>query len=258
MDFTLKIYKELLMTFIAKGYEFFTFEEYCEGNRAERFVVLRHDVEKKIANAETVAHLEKSLGINASYYFRDVPQSWNAQIIKQIATMGHEVGYHYETLSICNGDVDAAYNLFCETLDRLRAIVDVQTISMHGSPQSKYDNRDIWKKYDYSALGIIGEPYFDTDFSDLFYLTDTGRRWDGYKVSLRDKIPQYQDQWSAQGLVYHSTTDIITALNSGYLPHRLMITTHPQRWTDNITENFTEFCLQNTKNLIKRIIVRFR
>ena len=38
---------------------------------------------------------------------------------------------------------------------------------------------------------------FDVDFSQLFYLTDTGRCWDGYKVSVRDKIPVYQDQWTA-------------------------------------------------------------
>ncbi len=36
--------------------------------------------------------------------------------------------------------------------------------------------------------GIIGEPYFDVDFSRVFYLTDTGRRWDGDAVSVRDKV----------------------------------------------------------------------
>ena len=42
--------------------------------------------------------------------------------------------------------------------------------------------------YHYRDLGIIGEPYFDIDFSEVLYLTDTGRRWDGGKVSVRDKI----------------------------------------------------------------------
>jgi hypothetical protein len=37
------------------------------------------------------------------------------------------------------------------------------------------------------ANGIIGEPYFDVDFSKMLYLTDTGRRWDGGIVSVRDK-----------------------------------------------------------------------
>ncbi len=50
------------------------------------------------------------------------------------------------------------------------------------------DNRDLWKRYDYRDFGIIAEPYFDLDFDEVFYLTDTGRRWDGHKVSVRDKV----------------------------------------------------------------------
>lgn len=43
------------------------------------------------------------------------------------------------------------------------------------------------KYYDYRNYGIIAEPYFDLDFSKVLYLTDTGRRWDGNKVSMRDR-----------------------------------------------------------------------
>ena len=125
------------------------------------------------------------------YYFRAVPESWDEDIIKLIALLGHEIGYHYESLTTCNGDVDAAYKDFCTNLERLRKIVPVRSICMHGSPRSPFDSKDIWKKYDYHKLGIENEPYLDTDFSKVFYLTDTGRRWDGYKVSVRDKIPQY-------------------------------------------------------------------
>ena len=40
----------------------------------------------------------------------------------------------------------------------------IETICMHGSPLSRYDNRKIWEKYNYRDYGIIGEPYFDVDF----------------------------------------------------------------------------------------------
>ena len=60
----------------------------------------------------------------------------------------------------------------------------VKTICMHGSPLSKWDNRDLWKRYNYRDYGIIAEPYFDVDFDEVFYITDTGRRWDGDKVSI--------------------------------------------------------------------------
>ena len=65
---------------------------------------------------------------------------------------------------------------------------------MHDSPLSKYDNRLLWKYYNYRDYGIIGEPYFDIDFNDVFYLTDTGRRWDGEKVSVRDKVKRTKDK----------------------------------------------------------------
>lgn len=43
---------------------------------------------------------------------------------------------------------------------------------------SRLSNLELWKRYDYKELGIIGEPYLDVDFDEVFYLTDTGRRWD--------------------------------------------------------------------------------
>lgn len=59
---------------------------------------------------------------------------------------------------------------------------------MYGSFRFKYDNKDVWKFYDYKFYEIIGELYFDLDFDEVFYLIDIGRRWDGYKVSVRDKV----------------------------------------------------------------------
>jgi len=103
-------------------------------------------------------------------------------------------------------------------------------------------------------LNVIGEPYFDMDFSKAFYLTDTGRRWDGFNVSVRDKIPVYQDEWIKKGLVYHSTKDIINALQENRLPSVVMITTHPQRWTDNKKIWLKELVIHNVKNVVKFFI----
>lgn len=255
MDFTREKYRQLLAQLKDSGYEFITFAEYCRGNLPRRFVILRHDVDLKPQNSFEVAKDEKDIGAKASYYFRAVPESWNDDIIKGIHLMGHEVGYHYESLTTCNGDTKKAFDDFKENLEQLRELVPVTTICMHGSPRSPYDSKDIWKQYDYKTLGIIGEPYLSTDFSKMLYLTDTGRRWDGYKVSVRDKIEGFQDGWSAKGWSFHSTDDIIKALQENRLPDQLMITTHPQRWFDFGIGWMKELVLQNTKNIVKRIIV---
>ena len=241
MDFTIDKYRQLLQALQSYGFE---------------SLVLRHDVDLLPCNSLRTAQLEASMGLYGVYYFRAVPESWDDVIIREIAALGHEVGYHYESLTTCDGNVDAAYRDFCRNLDSLRKLVPVKSICMHGSPRSPFDSKVIWKKYDYHALGIENEPYLDTDFSKVFYLTDTGRRWDGYRVSVRDKIPQYQDEWTAKGLVFHSTDDVIEGLKQNQIPKNLMMTVHPQRWNPFGFVWCKEVLLQNAKNVVKRIIVK--
>ncbi len=258
-DFTLKKYSELLHGLEDGGYRFLTFEQYClekESLDKARYVILRHDVDLKAENSLAIAKIEHSFDINASYYFRVVKQSNKLEIIKAIAGLGHEIGYHYEDMTLCKGIPEKAIEHFKRQLDYFRRYYPVKTICMHGAPRSKYDGRGLWKRYDYHDFGIIGEPYFDVDFSKIFYLTDTGRRWDGFNVSLRDKVPIYQDEWIYQGLVYHSTDDILDAIKQDRLPKQLMVTTHPQRWTDLFGEWLKERITQSAKNIVKGLMVK--
>jgi hypothetical protein len=264
-NFTILTYKNLLASFQQCGFSFHTFNDFLQVSLLDKDVILRHDVDKLPENSLAIAKIEKDLGISGSYFFRAVPESWNERIIKEISAMGHEIGYHYENLSEISRTkrvrseeqlFELAFADFKRNLEKLRTLTPVKTICMHGSPLSKWDSRDLWKKYDYKTLGIIGEPYFDVDFSKVFYLTDTGRRWDGFKVSRRDRIPQYQDQWEKEGLVFHSTQNIIDAANKGRLPSQIMITVHPQRWSDNKWHWMKEYLTQNAKNQVKRLLVK--
>ena len=256
MDFTWRIYRKLLTVLLHRDYQFLTFEQYCQTSvdqLPKRYIILRHDVDLRAKNSLATAQIEHELGIRASYYFRVVPQSNKPEIIRAIAALGHEIGYHYEDMAIMHGDTEKALAHFLQQLAYFRQFYPVTTICMHGAPTSQWDGRELWKQYDYRAYGIIGEPYFDVDFSQMFYLTDTGRRWDGYKVSVRDKIPQYQDQWTAQGLVFRRTQQIVHAAQHDQLPPRIMITTHPQRWTSKPLPWAKELVMQSIKNAIKRM-----
>lgn len=257
-DFTLAKYTELLQGLKDSGYRFLTFENYCadkENLGDDRFVILRHDVDLKAENSLTTAKIERSLDVTASYYFRVVAQSNKPEIIKSIVALGHEIGYHYEDMTICSGDPEKAIRHFEAQLSYFRQYYPVKTICMHGAPRSKCDGRDLWKRFDYHDLGIIGEPYFDVDFSKVFYLTDTGRRWDGFNVSVRDKVPVHQDEWVGRGWVYHASDDILVALRNDNFPKQLMMTTHPQRWSDNMFDWTKEKLSQSAKNVVKRLLV---
>ena len=250
-DFTVAIYRELLSALKNQGYTFQSFSQFLE-SPAKRSVMLRHDVDDRKLHSLAFARIQHEAGVIGTYYFRMVPESFDPKVIKEIYDLGHEVGYHYEDMDFAKGDPHKAVKLFEKHLKELRAITPIVTICMHGSPRSKYDNRDVWKHYDYKAYGIIGEPYFDIDFSQVFYLTDTGRRWDGHKVSVRDKVPDHF------GLSFHSTSEIIAALKKGGLPDKIMMNFHPQRWTDDNIIWIKEKFIQSGKNLIKYGIVKLR
>ena len=258
LDFTLLTYRKLLEALKERGYVFITFEQYCQVSAErlpKRFVILRHDVDLRAKNSLATAQIEHELELQASYYFRVVSESNQPEVIREIAALGHEIGYHYEDMAIMHGDTEKALAHFQEQLAYFRQYYPVSTICMHGAPTSKYDGRELWKHYDYREYGVIGEPYFDVDFSKVFYLTDTGRRWDGYKVSVRDKIPQYQDQWTERGWVYRRSSQIIEAAEQSQLPPCIMITTHPQRWTNNPLLWIKEVVVRTIKNTIKRLFL---
>ncbi len=244
-DFTVDIYKELLEQLINGKYKFQTFNEFLKLNE-ERVIILRHDVDLLPENSLVFAKIQAKNNIKGVYYFRAVTESWNEKIIKEIASLGHEVGYHYESLTTTNGDLQKGINDFEKHLTALRKLAPVHTICMHGSPTSKHDSKDLWKKYSYRDFGIIGEPYFDLDFKKVFYLTDTGRCWDGNRVSVRDKVVSGFD------LAFHSTSQIINAAKRDQLPSRIMFTFHPQRWTNNGWAWTEELVMQKIKNIIKR------
>ena len=283
-DFTLKIYKKFLHSLLANGYSFQTLENFIEPPNKEKIVILRHDVDRKPENALVISKIEKEASIRASYYFRIVKKSYDEDIIKKIAEMGHEIGYHYEDVDLSSRGqrsevrsrektevggrrsevrrararvgghkelddstvFDKAIKSFERNLSILREVVPVKTICMHGSPLSKWDNRELWKRYDYRDYGIIAEPYFDINWQKLFYLTDTGRKWNNTSSSVRDKLD------SGFNIAIQSTSHLIALAEQNALPHQVMINTHPQRWTDNPVEWAKELVWQNVKNVIKK------
>jgi hypothetical protein len=312
-DFSIISYINLLKTLKGNKYRFQPFEQQLN-SLSNKAIILRHDVDRAPKNSLRFAKIEYDLGISGSYYFRTVGGSFNEEIIKEISSLGHEIGYHYEDLSIAGVKLKAQRNnetmvkrlekrfttrderqteeelaeiaieSFKVNLEKFRKIVPVKTICMHGSPMSRWDSRLLWKYYDYHDYGIIGEPYFDIDFNEVLYLTDTGRRWDGDVFNIRDKViggrrpatgedkisrtthdaGKKEDEekpapftWQpATFPKFHTTFDIIKAAKEGSLPDKIMMTFHPQRWTDKPLPWVKELVWQNVKNGVKFFLVK--
>lgn len=250
MDFTLETYKGLVTTLDKEGYTFQTFEEFVTKRNAGKTVVLRHDVDRIPANALKMARIERDLGVKASYYFRVVPFVWNEEILSQVVALGHEVAYHYEDLTITRGNYEEAIRHFAEHLTRFRQFYPSKTICMHGSPMGKWDNRKLWERYDYHDYGIMAEPYFDIDYSRVFYITDTGRAWNDSSISVRDKVDSGFD------IPIKSTFHLIRLLEEGQMPDQMIINTHPHRWFDPGLNWYKELIAQNLKNVVKSVLIK--
>lgn len=247
-DFTLKSYQSLLLAFQQAGYRFQTFEELMTQPHEGKTVVMRHDVDELAWNALKIAQLENRLGVRSTFFFRIVKQSNVPEVIRQIVALGHEVGYHYEDLSLAQGDEEKAITTFAQNLAYFRTYYPVKSVCMHGSSSSKYDNRLLWKHHVLSDYGLLGEPYLSVDFSQVYYITDTGYAWDGGKYAVRDVVE------SAFDLKFHATEDIVDCVQKGAFPNKALILAHTL-WTDNLVQwnwlHFREFCRNNVKLLAK-------
>lgn len=245
MDFTLKKYKKLIQSFLDKGYTIQPFVDYLANPAEGKVLILRHDVDELAGNALKMARLERELGVRATYFFRIVKQSNVPDVITEIRELGHEIGYHYEDLTLANGDYDKAIITFKEHLDYFRQYYPVKTVCMHGSSASKFDNRLLWNKYDLSDFQLIGEPYLSLDFNKIFYITDTGYCWDGGKVAVRDHVD------SSWNLSFHTSDEII---NCKELPEKLMMLAHTL-WTESLIQwtmlHLREFLRNNVKQMAK-------
>jgi hypothetical protein len=199
-----------------------------------------------------MAKLENAMGIHSTFYFRTKPHVFKPEIIEEISRLGHEIGYHYESLSDTDGDMSRALKDFKRNLRKLRRAVPVQTISMHGRPLKSYDNRDIWRdplnhQHLVKEMAVLGEVYLDIDYRDIVYITDTGRNWSPVRSNIRGHIE------SSRKLDFKSGLELYQYLDSNPYP-RLIFQVHPERWTENLPDYFLSVCVDAIANFTKTAV----
>lgn len=143
---------------------------------------LKHDVEARVDRALRMAKIEAEAGHAATYYVQGDLVSGAQDQLRQIASLGHEVTYHYDVLDACDGDYDAAREEFDRYLTEF-ADLDcvVTTVCPHGNPTK---NRVGWhSNKDFFRNSAVREAYPEVidivvDFPDIFpngtYISDAG------------------------------------------------------------------------------------
>jgi hypothetical protein len=223
----LKDYQRLLLRSIDEGFEFYTVEEYWQKrniNIAQKYIVLRHDVDYDPVTAAALAILESNLQIKSTFYFR-----WSTSdktIVKFISSMGHEIGLHFETIA----DYAKKHNLTLkeqvnnpQVFDECRSILkkeindfeyffgDISSVTSHGDKwniSNHFSNAELLRDQDLSEYFIIVCASFLENYRAFFdlFIADSGGHW--------------------------TSESFDQALQNS--PDRLYVLVHPDWWNDKV------------------------
>ena len=275
LDFTFKKYAEILTAIAHSDYKVIKIADYIQHQKLpEKFIVIRHDVDLDPYCQLKHAELEHLHGIHTSYYFRYIDEVFNEKVINHIAQLGHEVGYHYEVFTKAKGDPVEAMKLFREEQRVFSKKWNASTVCPHGGsfvedtdgysfkhiikliPKviagktviSKHVNLDMWKENKFADFGIIGDAYHSVDFSDILYLSDTGRSWQ-QRYKRLDKVessinPKFN---------IRSSNDIIRVINNQEAS-KIYLLIHFEQWKDNFKDWMAWYAAQIVRRVGKRII----
>jgi len=250
MDFSLKKYEEILKYINQNNIPIYGILEWFR-NKPQTGIILKHDVDKKPINSLKIAKLEHKYNIKSSFYFRVSKNSFNPSIIKQIADLGHEIGYHYDDFSVANGDIKLAKQLFEENISKLKQLAEIKTIAMYGNPMSKYDSREMWEILSLKDFNIEAEAFLSIKYVDFFYFIDTGKNWSNIGSNIKDKAVSNR-------ITDVKTSDELINFIGNNKNEKIAIVTHPKRWTDNVFENISRTSKDLLINIFKRVLMFFR
>lgn len=249
LDFTLGKYAEFCEIIRRLECPVMSVRDFLKAGQPEGLqIILRHDVDRQLGAALSMAKLESAYGITSTYYVRMTRTVFKPEVLRQLHALGHEVGYHYESMAKAKGDASQAIAIFERDLQCFREIVPVQTISMHGSPLSSWNNMDLWKTYDFGDYDILGDAVLSINSENLYYATDTGRSWEAMRYNLRDRIPSRQLPCKVD------TTDDLIAFLKKESDYPIYVSAHPNRWAANHFLWGISYLSDWTINQIKMIV----
>lgn len=276
MDFTEKMYQQILVALKNNGYSFMRIQDFLKTEKLpEKFVVIRHDVDLDPVVQLRFAKIEDELGVFSSYYFRYIEDVFKTEIMDDIYKIGHEIGYHYEVITKTKGDKQKAVELFKTELDEFKKRWDTQTICPHGgsfNPEfnaynlssiiknipkflfnkkslfSNWVNFNIWENYRFEDFGLLGDAYDSIDFKNILYLSDTGMSW-----KKKYKRLDHVDSEVNKTVDVKNSRHLIKLIESGNYP-QIYLLVHFEQWKNNFKDWLGWYISQLIRRTGKKII----
>ena len=198
-----------------------------------KWVAVKHDVETNVEKALHLAEIEYKHGIHATYYIQADLLQANAEYLKKIQRMGHEVTYHYDVLDANNGNFKVATEEFNKIVEAFTSYgFEVRTVCPHGNPVVVRDgwssNKDFFRdksiaeKFPNILDMVIQLPNI---LSETYtYISDAGYGW--------KKIVNIKDN----DIVNHGDVNLGDYKNLLKIigdEDRVILSTHPHRWEES-------------------------
>lgn len=107
MNFATTEYQQILDKIHSTNHEF---AKFSTPPKTDKYVILRHDVDFSLFEALRIAKLENELGVNSTFFTLLTSPYYNpladgsVDILKEIVSLGHEIGLHYDASRFENLD----------------------------------------------------------------------------------------------------------------------------------------------------------
>jgi hypothetical protein len=228
----LEEFRRLLRCSLQLGYETMTLAAFADlaaaGEVPARgpILLIRHDIDSDVSRARRMWEIERELGVLGSYFFRR--STWDVSLLRELASTGFEVGYHYEELATLVKErgaatADAARALIVPARERLRTSLAelraetglaLDVLASHGD-------------FANSAVGVSNVELL----ADWAFREEIGVRVEAYDVE--DHVDARSTDAADRGVWWPH--DPVEALRRG--EHVVQVLVHPRAWGAAPVEN---------------------
>lgn len=204
--FSYKEYEDILLKFLPMCLDF------EEAMNAEKFCILRHDVEFDVERAHELAKIDNDKNFKSSFLFQvnsnayNIASVRNKKLINEINEMGSSIGLHLYVSHLKANDWDSFEMELKQQLDILQRSFDfkVNRFSIHRPPKWTLLNRaDIL----YGLINMYGESFFEFSAQpkNIKYIADSRHSFDyGHPLNSysfkKFQLLLHPDEWSIEGL----------------------------------------------------------
>jgi len=177
-----QLYVDFLTKAKQRGFSFVRFQDFlpAASRLPSRYIALRHDIDFEPAYSLDMAELEHAVGVVSTFHVLVDGQFYNVldrtiiRQIREIHSLGHEVGLHFATGSTLHADLGE------EVAFRLKILSDLLGAHVHSFSQHDVVNAGVatvelprGHEACVNALQAIQE-------HDLLYVSDSAKMWRRY------------------------------------------------------------------------------